>query len=208
MVDKWCYNLNILIIYLWGREDQDKRRQENDYFYFYFYFKNTLFGHTYKQIDTSNIGAWSFLLVHIRFTPSEGPKGFIISSFKKLDHGRWTTISYHEKRPSSRVWFHGPWCKLALSSKIQNFEVRMWQMFSNILCICVSNHQVEITHNNHGMNFVNISVDHVTSFKMKWMYLHTWFIVRSFKWRPQYSPRGIYMDPSQTLTISGHIHVR
>jgi hypothetical protein len=53
--------------------------------------------------------AWSFLLIHIRFTPSEGPKIFINDLLRKqtmkLDHG---------KRPSSMVRLHGPWCKLAL----------------------------------------------------------------------------------------------
>ena len=35
--------------------------------------KTALFGH----INTFTFGAWSFLLVHIPFTPSEGPKGFV-----------------------------------------------------------------------------------------------------------------------------------
>ena len=30
-----------------------------------------------KQIITSTFDAWLFLLLHIRFTPSEGPKDFI-----------------------------------------------------------------------------------------------------------------------------------
>ena len=43
----------------------------------FFSFKTILFGHILKMSTRSLFGAWSFLLVHIRFTPSEGPKGFV-----------------------------------------------------------------------------------------------------------------------------------
>ena len=46
-----------------------------------------------KNSPHSLFGAWLFLLIHIRFTPSEGPKNFL----------SWTIMSDHEKRPSSKV---------------------------------------------------------------------------------------------------------
>lgn len=37
-----------------------------------------LFEHILKKIATYSLfGAWSFILVHIRFSPSEGPGGFV-----------------------------------------------------------------------------------------------------------------------------------
>jgi hypothetical protein len=62
--------------------------------------------HILKKSAHSLLGAWLTLLVHIRFTPSEGPKGFVNLFFKKSDHG---------KRPSSIVQLHGPWFKPTLS---------------------------------------------------------------------------------------------
>ena len=53
-----------------------------DDFYFYFVYLPplpiTLFGHMLKKSTHLLFGAWSFLLVHIWLTPSEGPKGFEI----------------------------------------------------------------------------------------------------------------------------------
>jgi hypothetical protein len=41
------------------------------------FFKTAFFGHILKNKSTRSLfGAWSFLLVHTRCTPSEGPKGF------------------------------------------------------------------------------------------------------------------------------------
>ena len=45
----------------------------------YFFLKTALFGHVFykkKNPGHSLFGAWSFFLVHIRFTPNEGPKAF------------------------------------------------------------------------------------------------------------------------------------
>ena len=39
--------------------------------------KLSVLGHILKKISTFTFGAWSFLLVHIRFTPDEEPKGFV-----------------------------------------------------------------------------------------------------------------------------------
>ena len=53
--------------------------------------------HILKKISTIIFCAWSFLLVHIWFTPSEGPKGFVNLFFKKLEHGSWTIKLNHGK---------------------------------------------------------------------------------------------------------------
>ena len=67
-----------------------------------------------KKLAHPFFGAWLVLLIHIQCTLSEGPKGFVNSFLKKLDHGSWTIKSDHGKIPPSMVWFHGPWCKPAL----------------------------------------------------------------------------------------------
>ena len=95
----------------------NKRTVKFDLFYF---FKITFLGRVLKQPTHSLLGAWSFLLVHIWFTPSEEPKGFVNCFFKIWNHGTWTMKSDHEKRPSSMVQLHGPWCKPALR-KTNNF---------------------------------------------------------------------------------------
>ena len=70
----------------------------------------------YKIKSTHSIfGARSFFLVHIQFTPNEGPNGFANFFSKKSDDGSWTIKSDYGKRPSSMVRLHGPWCKLALN---------------------------------------------------------------------------------------------
>ena len=42
-----------------------------------FIFKTIIFELMLKKSTHSFLGAWPFLLVHIWFTPSEGPKNFI-----------------------------------------------------------------------------------------------------------------------------------
>ena len=85
--DPWQSNVVLIIfinefIFLW-REDEDERTQANDqtwlflFFYFLFFFK-IAFLDIYQQYQHIYfLGAWTFLLVHIGFTPSEGPKGFV-----------------------------------------------------------------------------------------------------------------------------------
>jgi hypothetical protein len=68
-----------------------------------FFFKTTLFGHVIKNSTRSLFGAWSFLLVYIRFTPSEGPKGFANRFLEKSNLGSWIMKSNHEKN----IIFHG-----------------------------------------------------------------------------------------------------
>ena len=55
---------------------QNKRMVKLDYLFIYL-FKTTYFEHILKKSARSLLGAWSFLLVHIWFKPSEGPKGFV-----------------------------------------------------------------------------------------------------------------------------------
>ena len=50
-------------------------------------------------------GAWLFLLVHIRVTPREGPKGFVKSFFNKSDYESWTMEKVH--LPRSNFMVHG-----------------------------------------------------------------------------------------------------
>jgi hypothetical protein len=91
---------------------------------FLFFLQSFLFGQIIFFLAHSPFGAWSFLLVHIQFTPSEGPKCFTNCLFKKLDHGSWTMKSNHEKRPSFVVRPHGPRCKPTLSRNPRVFQVQ------------------------------------------------------------------------------------
>ena len=56
------------------REDKTMVKLE---FLFFVFSKLCFFGHMLKQSTHSLFGAWSFLFVHILFTPSEGPKNFV-----------------------------------------------------------------------------------------------------------------------------------
>ena len=60
--------------------------------------------HILKKSAHSLIDAWSFLLIHIRFTPSKRPKDFVNWFFKKSDHESWTM----EIGPWKNIIFHGP----------------------------------------------------------------------------------------------------
>ena len=59
-----------------GRDEEDKRRQKGGQTRIIFS-KLRLLGAILKKSAHSLFGAWSSLLVHVQFTPSEGPKGFI-----------------------------------------------------------------------------------------------------------------------------------
>ena len=84
---------------------KDKRMVKLD---FSFLFKSAFLGRILEKSAHSLFGAWSFLLIHIWFTPSEGSQGFVNWFLRKSDHGSWTTKSDPEKRPSSMVRLHGP----------------------------------------------------------------------------------------------------
>ena len=73
MVENWCYHKFLMIYSLRKR----RRRQENDQSLIFF-FENFPFWTYSKKTNTFTFGAWSlFFLAHIRFTPSERPKGFV-----------------------------------------------------------------------------------------------------------------------------------
>ena len=61
----------------------------------FIFLKTALFGHILKKTKTFTLGAWSFLSIHILFTPCERPKGFVNCFFKKLDHECWTITLNH-----------------------------------------------------------------------------------------------------------------
>ena len=58
-----------MYIYIYGIEDGDKRRLTYGQTSINFSFKTIIFGHIKQKSSHSLFGAWSFLLVHIRFTP-------------------------------------------------------------------------------------------------------------------------------------------
>ena len=90
MAGKRCYN-KFLMNFLreWENEDMTTREWSNLNSVF-------LFWHILKKLAHSLVGAWSFLLVHIRFTPSEWPKGFI----------NWFLLRNHTM--GKNAIFHGP----------------------------------------------------------------------------------------------------
>jgi hypothetical protein len=63
------------------QEQEDKRSGDNktqENGQTQMFFKNVIFEYIFKKKSTHLVfGAWSFLLVHIRFPPSEGPKDFV-----------------------------------------------------------------------------------------------------------------------------------
>ena len=52
---------------------RDKRMVKLDFLFF----SKLFFWAMYLEINTFKFGTWSFFLVQIWFTPSEGPKGFV-----------------------------------------------------------------------------------------------------------------------------------
>ena len=105
MQSPWQRNIVIIIFqwnYFWEekmktRENKSGQAKNFQNYPFWTYIE--------KKSTHSLFGAWSFLLVHIQFTPREKPKGFVIWFFKKPNHGSWTIKSDHGKMPSSMV--HG-----------------------------------------------------------------------------------------------------
>jgi hypothetical protein len=74
--------------------------------------KTVLFGHILQKKSTHPLfGAWSLLVIHVRFTPSKGSKGFK-NAFKKKkpDHESVTM----EKCPLNMGQLHGPWYKQSM----------------------------------------------------------------------------------------------
>ena len=100
----------------WGQEKTKKMIILD----FYLFFSKFSFLNIYwKNSAHSLFGAWSFLLVHICFTPYDEPNDFVNWFFKISDHGTWsiwchvgihvdfTTFVLHSHAPlgpSSVVW--------------------------------------------------------------------------------------------------------
>ena len=73
------------------RQRQEKIREWSNLVSF---FKTTLFGHISKKLLAHSLfGAWSFLLIHIRFTPSEGPNHQVAHG--KKSHLPWSNFMVH-----------------------------------------------------------------------------------------------------------------
>ena len=104
MAEKWCYNGYLMIFFEKWREM--KTREWSTLILFYFNFQNCPCWTYVTKISTNSFfGAWSFLFIHIWFTPIEGPKALYICFLKILDHGSWTMNQTMEKG-------HLPWSDL------------------------------------------------------------------------------------------------
>ena len=95
------------------KRNEAKKRQNNGQSWISS--KNYPFWTYITKTTQSLFGARSFLLIHIQFRPSEGPKCIVNWYLKKSDHGNWIIKSDHGKKPSSMVQLHGPWCKPTLN---------------------------------------------------------------------------------------------
>ena len=88
MAKKYRYNKFLMNFFVGRKEHKDKRRQKNGQTWTFFLSKTVLLRHILKKSARSLFGARSFLLIHIRPTPSERPKNFVNwFFFKKPDHG-------------------------------------------------------------------------------------------------------------------------
>ena len=112
---KHCYN-DFLKIDIFFEEDKRKTREDKRMVKRELLFTlktTTFFGHMLETSTPSIYDVWSsFLLVHIRFTPCEGPKGFVEEiGPRKLDHEKghllWSDFMVHGVNQSL--------CKLALN---------------------------------------------------------------------------------------------
>ena len=123
------------------RQVKPKRIQENDQTWIFF--KIALLS-MYSKIPThSLLGAWSFFLVHIWFTPSEGPKAFqtIFSRSRTMEVGPWTHTIKKGHLPWSNFMVHSvnrPLVNISNFYFMDDFYV-LWDFKHGlILFICVS----------------------------------------------------------------------
>ena len=82
MAEKCCYD-EIIMNFFGGEEKMKTREDESmfklDFIYLFIYSQNFPFwAYIFKKSTHLFLGAWSFLLVHMWFTPSEEPQGFVI----------------------------------------------------------------------------------------------------------------------------------
>ena len=75
MADKYCYNEFLMEFFL--GEEKMKIREKKEWSNLILFQNCPIWTYIEEKISTFTFGAWSFLLVHIWFTPSEGHKGFV-----------------------------------------------------------------------------------------------------------------------------------
>ena len=97
MVEKYCYNDLLMIFWGRGRRRHEKTKEWSNLIFFFQNFPTWTYITKMQHIHF--FYARSFLLVHIQFAPSEGPKRFVNCCwcffFKKSDHGSWTMGKCH-----------------------------------------------------------------------------------------------------------------
>jgi hypothetical protein len=130
---KICCGDIVLMNFVWGKRRwrKDKIGRENDQTWVFILQKMPFSDIYWKKFSKFHFfGAQSFLLIHIRLTPSEGLKSFVNLSSK----GNWTMKS--DYGISSVVQLHGPCCKPALS--VGHIDVVCWrEWLPNFWCyIC------------------------------------------------------------------------
>ena len=114
MTEKCCYN-KILMKFLLRSEE----KWNGQTWCFLFSFQYCPFWAYIKKKAHPLFGAWSFLLICIRFTPSEGPKGFInwYSRNRTMKVGIWSQTMAKGKPPWYDFMVHGvnqPWIALVI----------------------------------------------------------------------------------------------
>ena len=109
------------------RSPREDKRMFKFYYYFLFFHKCSFWTYIYKKTTHSQFGAWSFFLVHLWFTPSEGPKGFVDWFFKEIRQEKLE----HEVGPWKKAIFHGPtsWSMMYTGLWAQSYGsyLRLWQ---------------------------------------------------------------------------------
>ena len=102
MVQKSCRNDFLWILFLGYRRGRQEKTRKWLILIFFSTFPNDIFQAYTKKSTHSFSSELSFLLVHIRCTPSEELKGFVNCFKKNTDHESWTMKSDH-----GNAIFHG-----------------------------------------------------------------------------------------------------
>ena len=71
---KNCYNNFIMTIFQGGEGKRRRSQQQTIEWWNFIFLKITLFGHILSKSTHSRFAAWSFLLIHMKFTPNEKPQ--------------------------------------------------------------------------------------------------------------------------------------
>ena len=78
MAKKCCYNKKNYKFFFWQREDEDKSMVKRMVkFELFFIPKLSFWAYIYIYINTFTFWCMVIPMVHIQFTPSERPKGFV-----------------------------------------------------------------------------------------------------------------------------------